>query len=80
MMMMMVVVVVVVVVVVMMVVVMVMMMVVVVVAAAVVVTYGLFCLHECLCMSDDLEGQKKLLDPVGLELQIVVSLHVGTGP
>lgn len=42
----------------------------------------MFGLHVCLCirhLSGALGGQKRALDPLKLELQMVVSCHVGAG-
>lgn len=42
----------------------------------------MFCLHVCLCimcMPGAHKSQKKALDPLPLELQKIVSCHVGAG-
>ena len=42
----------------------------------------MFCLHVCLCTTFMLGthgSQKKVLAPLGLELQLVVGHHVGAG-
>ena len=42
--------------------------------------FSFFTIHICvLCVLRSLEGQKRVLDPVGLELQMLVSSHVGAG-
>jgi hypothetical protein len=41
-----------------------------------------FCLHVCLCptcMAGVCEGQKRALDPLKLELQMLVNHYVGAG-
>lgn len=40
----------------------------------------MFYLHDCLCFAGGVHGdQKKALDALELELETVVSHHVGTG-